>query len=123
MTVGTGGNIQLADLPADPSGGNYSTVNIYRTGPNGSDFFLLDSAAAGSTYTDNGSTALSGIPLDDATLTGNYTYMVTYHRAGEKESRPSVLIGPQSVVNGRVTLSNIPTPPVRDSRRRISRVR
>ena len=51
-------------------------------------------------------------PLNDNTLTGNYTYMVTFHRAGEKESRPSVLIGPQNVVNGRVTLSDFPTPPV-----------
>tara|TARA_R110002049_G_scaffold2750_8_gene22111 strand:- start:13812 stop:16250 length:2439 start_codon:yes stop_codon:yes gene_type:complete len=111
VTVGTGGNVQLADLPSDPTGGNYPTVNIYRTGPNGSDFFLLDSAAAGSTYTDNGATALSGTELDDSTLTGNYTYMVTYYRAGEKETRPSVLVGPQNVVNGRVTLTNIPDPP------------
>jgi flagellar hook protein FlgE len=50
--------------------------------------------------------------LNDNTLTGNYSYMVTYHRAGETESRPSVLIGPQNVVNGRITLSNFPTPPV-----------
>ena len=111
VTVGTGGNIQLADLPADPSGGDYPSVNIYRTAPNGSDFFLLDSVASGSTYVDDGTTALSSTPLNDATLTGNYTYMVTYHRAGERESRPSVLIGPQSVVNGRITLTDLPTPP------------
>ncbi len=41
--------------------------------------------------------------------------MVTYHRAGEKESRPSVLIGPQNVVNGRISLSNFPTPPTPDA--------
>ena len=109
-TVGAGGRIDLSNLPADGSG-NYPNVNIYRTGPNGSDFFLLGSAAAGGTYIDDGTTALSGTPLDDTTLTGNYTYMITYHRAGEKESRPSVLIGPQAVVNGRVSLSNFPTPP------------
>lgn len=109
-TVGAGGRIDLSNLPADGSG-NYPTVNIYRTGPDGTDFFLLDSAAAGAAYIDDGTTALSGTPLDDTTLTGNYTYMITYHRAGERESRPSVLIGPQSVVNGRVSLSNFPTPP------------
>lgn len=110
-TVGTGGRVDMGNLPSEPSG-DYPSVNIYRTGPNGSDFFLLGSAAAGGTFVDNGSVPLSGTPLNDETLTGNYTYMVTFHRAGEKESRPSVLIGPQNVVNGRMTLSNFPTPPV-----------
>lgn len=110
-TVGVGGSTVLSNLPAEGTG-NYSTVNIYRTGPNGSDFFLLGSSAAGGTFTDNGSAPLSGARLDDSTLVGNYTYMVTYHRAGEKESRPSVLIGPQNVVNGRISLSNFPSPPV-----------
>ncbi|TWU57523.1 flagellar hook-basal body complex protein [Rubripirellula reticaptiva] len=109
-TVGTGGAVSLDDLPAE-STGDFPTVNIYRTGPNGSDFFLLDSAAAGGSFTDNGSSPLSATAVNDATLTGNYTYMVTYSRPGEKESRPSPLLGPQNVVNGRVTLSNFPTPP------------
>jgi flagellar hook protein FlgE len=110
VTVGATGRIDLSNLPAEGTG-NYSTVNIYRTGPNGSDFFRLGSAAAGGSFVDDGSTPLSGNQLDASTLTGNYTYMVTYHRSGEKETRPSVLIGPQNVVNGRVTLSNFPTPP------------
>lgn len=110
-TVGTGGRVDLGNLPAEPSG-NYPTVNVYRTGPNGSDFFLLGSTAAAGTFTDDGTTPLSGTELNTDTLTGNYTYMVTYHRAGEKESRPSVLIGPQNVVNGRISLSNFPDPPV-----------
>ncbi|TWT52988.1 Flagellar hook protein FlgE [Rubripirellula amarantea] len=109
-TVGTGGAIELGNLPSEGTG-EFASVNIYRTGPNGSDFFLLDSAAAGGTFTDNGSTPLSANALDNTTLTGNYTYMVTYHKNGEQESRPSVLIGPQNVVNGRVTLSNFPDPP------------
>jgi flagellar hook protein FlgE len=37
--------------------------------------------------------------------------MVTFYKSGEPESRPSTLLGPQSVVNGRVYLSNLPTPP------------
>ncbi|MGB0595357.1 MAG: flagellar hook-basal body complex protein [Rubripirellula sp.] len=109
-TVNASGQIELSNLPVEGSG-NYPTVNIYRTGPNGSDFFLLDSAAGGGTYTDDGSTPLSGNQLDETTLTGNYTYMVTFHRAGENETRPSALIGPQSTVNGRITLSGFPTPP------------
>ncbi|MCP4886147.1 flagellar hook-basal body complex protein [Rubripirellula sp.] len=109
-TINATGQIELSNLPVEGSG-NYSTVNIYRTGPNGSDFFLLDSAAAGGTYTDDGSTPLTGNRLDETTLTGNYTYMVTFHRAGENETRPSALIGPQSTVNGRIALSGFPTPP------------
>ncbi len=105
------GRIDLNNLPSDPSG-DFPTVNVYRTGPNGSDFFFLGTSAAGGTFVDDGSTPLSGIPLDDEVLTGNYTYMVTYHRSGEVESRPSVLIGPQNVANGRITLSNFPAPPV-----------
>ena len=109
-TVGVGGRVELGSIPTEGSGDD-PNVNVYRTGPNGSNFFFLGSATAGGTYLDNGSTPLSGLPLDVSTLTGNYTYLVTYHRAGEKESRPSVLIGPQNVVNGRVTLSDFPTPP------------
>ena len=38
--------------------------------------------------------------------------MITYYRSGEGESRPSPLLGPQNIVNGRVVLSNFPAPPV-----------
>jgi flagellar hook protein FlgE len=110
-TVGTGGAVELSNLPAEPSG-DFPTVNIYRTGPNGSDFFLLGNTAAGGTFNDNGATPLSGTPLDDSSLSGNYTYMITYFRNGQPESRPSELIGPQNVLNGRVVLSDFPTPPV-----------
>jgi len=109
--VGAGGQVVLDALPADGSG-DYPDVNVYRTGPNGSDFFFLGTAAAGGSFTDDGSLPLSGTPLDDTTLTGNYTYMVTYHKAGETESRPSTVIGPQNVSSGRITLSDFPTPPV-----------
>ncbi len=112
-TVGAGGRIELGNLPESSTAG-YPNVNIYRTGPNGSNFFLLGSASAGGNFTDDGSTPLSSTRLDEKSLNGNYTYMVTYHRAGEKESRPSVLIGPQNVVDGRVTLSGFPVPPPSD---------
>ncbi|TWU64793.1 MULTISPECIES: flagellar hook-basal body complex protein [Crateriforma] len=110
-TVGVGGNIELTNLPTDSTGGDYPNVNVYRTSPDGSDFFFLGTTTAGGTFTDDGTTALSANALDDSTLTGNYTYMITYHRNGEVESRPSVLIGPQSVVNGRLTLDDFPVPP------------
>ncbi|TWU45940.1 Flagellar hook protein FlgE [Novipirellula aureliae] len=111
-TVGANGRVELGSLPVDPNGGDYPNVNIYRTGPNGNDFFQIGSVAAGGDFVDDGSTALTGNALDTDLLTGNYTYMVTYYRNGEVESRPSVLIGPQNVVNGRTSLSGLPIPPV-----------
>lgn len=101
--------IQLANLPTAP--GEYSQVRIYRTAANGTDFFQRATVATGSTYNDNGSAA-AGQALDAGLLNGNYTYMITYQRAGSPETKPSVLIGPQNIVDGRIHLSNLPTPPV-----------
>lgn len=115
VTVGNGNatandsSIQLAGLPAAASG--YTSVNVYRTAANGNDFFRLATVAAGSTYVDNGNTALSTTPLDSSSINGNYTYIVTFARAGEQESRPSLLVGPQNVVNGRIHLDDLPVPP------------
>ncbi len=112
-TVGAGGQVTLNNLPADPTAGDYSTINIYRTDAGGNNFFLLDSVAAGAaSYVDDGSTPLTTTELDDSVLSGNYTYMVTYHRNGEPESRPSVLIGPQNIVNSRISMKDFPVPPV-----------
>ena len=111
VTAGANQQITLDNLPPSPSA-EYTSLNIYRTAADGTDFFLLDSAATGATYVDDGSVALSGNALDGTTLTGNYTYMITFHSAGNVESRPSLLLGPQNVVNGRITLENFPTPPI-----------
>lgn len=100
--------ITINNLPA--ANAQYSQVRVYRTAPGGSDFFLAGTAAAGGTFVDNDPSS-STTPLDNNGLTGNYTYMVTFYKSGEPESRPSTLLGPQSVVNGRVYLSNLPTPP------------
>jgi flagellar hook protein FlgE len=109
--VGAGGQVTFSNLPVDPAGGDFPTVNIYRTAADGSDFQLLGSAAAGGGFIDNGSVVLQTAPLDTTLLTGNYTYVITYGRAGEADSRPSVAIGPQSVINSRVILENMPIPP------------
>lgn len=102
-------SIQLDPLPS--AGTEYTSVRIYRTAAGGTDFFLLDTAATGATYVDDNSVALSATPLDTTTLNGNYTYMVTFARTGEEESRPSLPIGPINVVNGRVHLSDLPAIP------------
>jgi flagellar hook protein FlgE len=45
-------------------------------------------------------------------ITGNYSYLVTwYNSATQLESRPSERIGPVTVVNGNVTLDNMPDAP------------
>ncbi len=95
-----------------PSGGTqYSQRRIYRTAAGGTDFFLHGQTAAGGSYVDS-AVALSTTALDAKQLNGNYSYMVTYFKSGEGESRPSPLLGPQNIVNGRVFLGNLPTPPV-----------
>ena len=102
--------IELTSLPPST---DYSTVNVYRTEAGGSDFFFLDSTAPGAaTYVDDGSQTLNlSQSLDETTIDGNYSYMITFFKAGEEESRPSALIGPRNVENGRVHLTNIPIPP------------
>lgn len=103
-------SINLNNFPA--GGGEYSLVNVYRTAAGGADFFLLETAPAGVAYTDDNNPPLSATPLDTTVLNGNYSYLITYARAGEEESRPSALLGPQNVVNSRIHLQNLPTPPV-----------
>ncbi|MHB1035589.1 MAG: flagellar hook-basal body complex protein [Pirellulales bacterium] len=111
-----GGHIDLSNLPSLPLAGNpgadYPYLRIYRTAAGGSEYRLLTQVAAGTAaYSDSTASPLPGAVLNEATVTGNYSYYVTYYRAGQQESRPSALIGPQNVTNGRIQLTNIPAPP------------
>ena len=106
---GLADNTISINLPA--ANAQYSQVKVYRTAPGGSNFFQVGTGASGSTFVDDNSAVLS-TPLQSAGLNGNYTYRITYFKAGEPESRPSPLLGPQNVVNGRVQLGNFPVPPV-----------
>lgn len=102
--------IQINNLPIQPTA--YENVRVYRTAANGSEFFRLTDLAPGATnFTDTNAIPLSSNPLNQDFLSGGYTYRVTYSVAGEPETRPSAPIGPVSVVNGRIQLSNLPTPP------------
>ncbi|MEW4454318.1 flagellar hook-basal body complex protein [Bremerella sp. JC817] len=108
---GNGYSILLDNIPTSA---DYDSVRIYRTQPGGSDFYELDTldmATAAGGYVDDGTTVLSTNQLDAQTINGNYTYLVTFARSGEEESRPSLALGPQNVVNGRIELSNLPIPP------------
>ncbi|QDV27126.1 flagellar hook-basal body complex protein [Aureliella helgolandensis] len=101
--------ITLTGLPDAP--GEYSQVRVYRTDANGSEFKALDTVATGGVYVDDGNT-VPGATLDETLLNGNYSYMITYYHAGDPETRPSIVMGPQNIVNGRVQLSDFPAPPV-----------
>lgn len=109
VTVPAANGTISVNLPAANT--QYTQIRVYRTAPGGSDFFQVGSGAAGSTFVDN-SPATSATALNSTGLVGNYSYMITYYKAGEPESRPSPLLGPQNVANGRVILSDFPTPPV-----------
>lgn len=103
-------------LNSIPDSSTYETVRIYRTADGGADFFLLGEQATASAggpanFVDDNSVALSATALDESRLNGNYSYLITFDRDGEVESRPSVLLGPQAVVDGRIRISNLPTPP------------
>ncbi len=112
VPVGNGNPDNTITLNNLPSGGSqYSQMRIYRTTNGGNAFSLLGQAATGGSFVDNNSAPLT-TALDTDNLTGNYSYMITYYKAGNPESRPSTLVGPQNIANGRVFLSNFPTPPV-----------
>lgn len=98
-----------------PTSTDYASLKIYRTAAGGSDFYELGTAAMGGSFVDTNNTPLSSTPLDDTKLNGNYTYLITYYKAGEEESRPSATVGPVNVVNGRVQLRDLPTPPAAPS--------
>ena len=110
VPVGNGTADNAITLGSLPTSTEYSQLAIYRTAPGGSEYFRLATVPTGGSYIDTGA-ALSTQSLNTSSLNGNYSYMVTYYRAGDPETRPSVALGPTNIVNGRIHLSNFPTPP------------
>jgi len=115
ITLGAGENeVVLNNIPVD-AGGNYQTRRIYRTTDGGSTyqfvFEIPDNVTT--TFTDGVADGALGAPLNTDTLTGNYSYYVTYADAAGgpgtgTESRPTPLIGPINLANGRAQLTNLP---------------
>jgi len=113
-----GGNTQITinDLPTTEPTGTYTYLRIYRTDDTGTgDFYFLTELPLGTaSWTDDG-TMMPGDALNQTVLTGNYSYYITFAQqpgappAGE-ESRPTKLLGPVNVVNGRIQISKIPIP-------------
>jgi flagellar hook protein FlgE len=111
----TDDRIQLNDLPTDTNG-FYSYLRIYRSAADGSDFYYVDEVDLSGggppfAYVDTTTDAALVDPsrqFDTTTLTGNYSYYVTFYEAGSTESRPSPVIGPRNIEDGRIQLSNLP---------------
>ncbi len=118
-TVQEGENsVNLTGLP--PKNDAYSTLRIYRADAPAdpkdpgvfyklTDLSLSDSPTS---YTDTTATEEIADPaneLDQARLSGKYTYYVTYFDADGNESRPSAMSNPLTVNGGKLELSDIPT--------------
>lgn len=107
-------SIDLTNIPTDPSN-SYTDRYIYRTTAGGTSYSLVADIQDNTTttYTDTTADANLGQALDTSSLSGDYSYYVTYANAvggpgNGIESRPSPLLGPLNVVNGRVELNNLP---------------
>ena len=110
VTLGAGdGTVTLNNIPSPT--GDYSTVKIYRADGVGTDYQLLTSFAAGPTsYVDDGSVATT-TTLNETLLDSNYTYMVTFGGPGLEESRPSPVLGPIRIDQGRIQINDLPDIP------------
>lgn len=105
----TGNQITLNPLPAVPSG--FASYNVYRADSSGVYSRIASGVPGGGSFTDNVATGSGALP--DTLDQGNYSYYVTFFNSGDgTESRPTALIGPQSIVvdGRRVELKNLPTP-------------
>jgi flagellar hook protein FlgE len=100
-------------LQLPPGTSEYTTVRVYRTDAGGSVFYDIGSGAAGATFNDDTTGhSLGAATLDTSSLTGNYSYLVTFFDSeSQTESRPSERIGPVTVVNGRIHLQDLPSIP------------
>ena len=118
VTVHEGENsVHLTGLP--PGNDAYTTLRIYRadapedpTDP-GVFYWLVDLSLANNPTAYIDTTAREAIvdeknELDQARLSGRYSYYVTYFDADGNESRPSALSNQITVNGGKVELSDIP---------------
>ncbi len=124
-TLGAGSNqIDLTGLPDNPQDPAYSHLRIYRTASGGGDFHYVDdidiSGGGPINYSDtlDDATLVTQEALNDDVLTAeasSYRYYVTWADMPGgpgvgTESRPSPMSDPVTVSNGRILLTDIPTP-------------
>ena len=107
-------SVTLNNIPKDATG-TYTDRRIYRTAAGGTSYQLVADIPDNTTttYTDTTADGSLGQALNTSALTGDYSYYVTYANAvggpgTGVESRPTALLGPINVVNGRIELQNLP---------------
>ncbi|HQU43156.1 MAG: hypothetical protein B7Z73_04370, partial [Planctomycetia bacterium 21-64-5] len=107
-------SVTLNNIPTD-STGTYTDRYIYRTAAGGSTYQLVADIPnnTATTYTDTTADTSLGQALNSNALNGDYSYYITYANAvggpgTGVESRPTQLLGPINVVNGRAELQNLP---------------
>lgn len=123
VTINTGATDNEVSLTV-PTNAAYASAVVYRTDASGSGpYYEVGSVLGGTTGTTSFTDTLSDTNLvsqpqlaNTNTLTGQYSYYVVFatnaNGPGQAlESRPSPLIGPVNVVDGRIQLTNIPQPP------------
>lgn len=114
VTIGAGdSSVLLSNIPTDATATEpYTLVNIYRTTNGGSTYFLAGQVPAGTaSYTDTAADGALGTQLDATTLNGSYSYYVTFYKTTGEESRPSPLSNSVNVIDNRVHLTGLPSPP------------
>ena len=125
-TIGAGqSSLTLSNLPTTPPVvdgqpiDEFTHLRVYRRTVGGAAAFnYVGQVAAGTTSFDDTmseAVALGNAEMDTQTLSGNYSYYVTFGTAGEQvganESRPSPISDAINIVNGRVVLDGLPAPP------------
>jgi flagellar hook protein FlgE len=105
--------ITLNNLPTLATN-EYTQMRVYRTEPNGADFYRLSQVdlSVTTTLVDSDPNAIDlNEALDQSVLTGNYSYLISYADVNS-ETRPTQLPSSVNVAGGRIHLRDLPTPPV-----------
>jgi len=93
---------------------DYSHIRFYRTlapaGVGGPYYYVGEAAMDDASFNDVTADLeidLATDQLDESTISGNYSYYVTFAQLGGLESRPSELVGPLTV-DGRIHITDLP---------------
>ncbi len=120
VTNAGGAEVDLSAIPDDLS---FASRRIYRsevqgsaalTNPPPTYFRVTEIPTGGATvFTDatDDVTLAANPALDPDVLDGNYSYYVTFFKAGQPDSRPAPLTVPVIVSGGRLQLTNLPPDP------------
>jgi len=117
VTLASGDNeVALSNLPAAPAGNTWDVYRANTTSGPGTYRLVGSVAPSTTTYTDSAAdaslTTAANPDLNQTLLNGSYSYYVTFTNASGVESRPSAVVSAEPIVNGRIELQDIPTPPV-----------